>query len=443
MKKGIIHYLDNEYKQYAHYVVKHRAIPSVIDGFKPVNRKIFYSSLKHVKKTKDRVSNLAGHVIADTQYHHGNVPCEEAIVLMTQTFKNNLPLFSGEGQFGSLKEPAPAASRYIKVCLNDNWNKIFTDFELLDYREEEEKKIEPFYYLPLIPLVLINGSSGVALGHATKILNRNPSDVVDACINVLKKQPIPLLTPCIDGFIGTFTQDSENPKKWAVKGIFEKVSATQVNIKEIPPTYTLEKYENFLDKLIENKKILSWSNHGTKEIDYRIKFQREDLVNKTDEEILKTLDLVEFLTENFTTIDENDEIKIFDNYEDLIKYFVEFRLTYYHKRKIYLLDKVNKEMFDIAQKGKFIKCILSGKIIINKKTKLEIIEQIKQNDIKEIEGSYDTLLKMPIHSLSKDTYDELVALMNEKKAYREEIESGNPIKWYGKELVELKKLLKK
>ena len=175
-QKTISEFLSQEYKEFSLYTIENRAIPSVIDGFKPTHRKIIHVSNSIWKTGNEKplkVFQLAGKVASDAFYHHGNSSLESAIITSAQSFKNNLPLLEEIGQFGSLRSPEPAAARYIGTKLHNNFKLLYKDSELLTFREEEGEFIEPHFFLPIIPTVLVNGSSGIAVGFSSNILNRN------------------------------------------------------------------------------------------------------------------------------------------------------------------------------------------------------------------------------------------------------------------------------
>ncbi len=179
-EKTITEFLSDEYKEFSLYVIENRAIPSVIDGLKPTQRKIIHISNQVWKTGSEKplkVFQLSGKVASDCYYHHGDNSLSDAIINMAQKFKNNMPLLEEDGQFGSLRSPEPGAPRYIGTKLNKNFRLLYKDFELLDYKEEEGEEIEPNYFLPIIPTILINGSSGIAVGFSSNILNRNPLDI--------------------------------------------------------------------------------------------------------------------------------------------------------------------------------------------------------------------------------------------------------------------------
>ena len=151
-EKTISEFLSEEYKEFAMYVIEGRAIPSVIDGLKPSQRKIIHVANQIWKNGNEKtlkVFQLSGKVASDCYYHHGDTSLSSAIVTMAQKFKNNAALLEEDGQFGSLRSPQPGAARYIGTKLSENFRLIYKDFDLLDYKEEEGESIEPKYFLPI------------------------------------------------------------------------------------------------------------------------------------------------------------------------------------------------------------------------------------------------------------------------------------------------------
>ena len=440
--RTISDFLNKEYRDYSYHIIENRAIPSLIDGFKPTQRKIIFVSSKYIKKSFNTVETLAGRIVSDAFYHHGAVSAEGAIVNMTQEFKNNFSLFEKDGQFGSLKAPIASAPRYIKVKLHENYDLVYKDNELLEFKEEEGTKIEPKFYLPIIPMVIINGGSGIAVGHASNILNREIKPLIKDCISHLKNGKISALKPSIDTFSGTFTKDKDNHKKWYIKGKFLKENTSTVKVSELPPSLTYEKFEELLDNLLEKREISNWENHGKGVINYVIKFTREKLESLTEQDIDKMLKLTDQVTENFTVLDEMGKLKIFDSAEEILKYFVNFRLTYYQKRKDYLLNKIKESIFLMENKILFIKGVLDSKIEVRNKKKDDIIKDIIKLNIKEIDGGYDYLLSMPIYSLSKEKWMELQNSIKDKKIEEKTIKSSIPKEIYLAELEELYKKVK-
>ena len=444
-EKTISEFLSKEYKDFSLYVIENRAIPSVIDGLKTSQRKIIHIS-NQVWKTGNekelKVFQLGGKVASDCYYHHGNVSMENAIITMAQDFKNNMPLLEGIGQFGSLRSPEPGAARYIGVKLNKNFRILYRDFELLEYKKEEGETIEPNYFLPIVPTILVNGSSGIAVGFSSNILNRNITHIINACESVLKDKKIQKISPAIPNFKGTFSQDAENHKRWIIRGTFEIVNTTTVRITELPPSMTFEKYDSILDDLLEKKVITSYDDNCKDSIDYTVKFSRESLSKYDEAKLMKILKLEEFETEVYSTLDEWGKLKIFENIEDIIRYFVDFRLGFYDKRKKYLLDKIEDEMKVLSNRAKFIKAIIENKLEVKNVKKDVIIKNIDTLNIDKIDGGYDYLLRMPIWSLTKELYDKLKEDFKTKEQEREKLLKLSPKDMYLEDLQELKKKVK-
>lgn len=443
--KSVTQYLDQDYREYAVYVVEERAIPSVIDGFKPTQRKVIFVADKVWRSGNEKplkIFQLAGKVASDAHYHHGDGSLNGAIVGMAQKFKNSMPVLEEIGQFGSLRSPEAGAPRYISTKLHKNFRLLYMDFELLTPRYEEGNEIEPKYFLPIIPTVLLNGGSGIAVGFATNILNRNPIDLIDACLKELDGKKYKEPTPWYYGFGGVVLKDADNPMSWLFKGIYEVKNTSTVEISELPPSMTYEKFDSHLTTLEETRRISGYDNNCKANINYVLKFRREDLKVLQDSGRLdKALKMEEKQSENFTVLDENGDLKIFSNAIEIIQYFVKFRLTYYIKRKEFLINKLNQELLLLSNKARFIKMIIDGKLKINNVPRKQIILALGTGDFDEINGSYNYLLSLPIHTLTKETYEDLLGDTHAKEHELEFTKAKDTTQMYRDDLLELKKAL--
>ena len=443
VKRKAQDFFDTEYLGYARYVVENRAIPSLVDGFKPSQRKIAYAANKLWKTGKEKpmkVFQLGGQAAAISFFHHGSL--DGTIIGMTQTFKNSMPIFQGVGQFGSLRSPEAGAPRYIGVKFNENFRRLYMDFGLTTPKFEEGQEIEPKYFLPIVPTVLLNGGSGIAVGFATNILNRNPSDIIEACLDHLTDRKIKRLKPWINGFYGTVTPIPDTPRSWIFHGDYEVKNTSTVIINEIPPSWTYEKYEAHLDNLQEKGVITSYDDESSDRVKYTIKFQRVKLKALMDKnKLVSTLKLEERQTENITTLDERGELKIFETAEELLAYFVDFRLGYYVKRKEYLLNKIDCDLFIINNRVKFIKSIIDTKLELRNRKRSDIEKDLPLLDIQKHEESYRYLLDMSVHSLTKEKWEELQKHAADLKKEREKIEKTSPEDFYRKDLRDLKKFV--
>lgn len=445
MKKTVTEYLDQDYGNYAKYVIEHRAIPSVIDGFKPTQRKVIHIASKVWKGSNNKplkIFQLGGKVASDANYHHGDASLSSAIVGMAQSFKNSMPLLDEIGQFGSLRSPEAGAPRYISTKLNENFKLLYKDFELLDSRYEEGIEIEPSFFLPIIPTVLLNGGSGIAVGFATNILNRNPVDLIESCIKELSNKRYDEPKPWYRGFTGSCNRDEVNSSTWILKGAYEVKNTSTVHISELPPSVTYEKYDKYLISKEDSKEIATYDDNSKSNIDYTLKFRRADL-----DKLIKSKRLDRFLkmeekqSENLTMLDEHGKLKIFDNVKDIIKYFVNFRLKYYDKRKDYLIKTLKEQLIVLSNKAAFIKAIIDERLKINNVPKKTIVMWLSNANFNKVDDSYNYLLSMPIHTLTKEKYEELLSQKAIQEKELDIVKSTLPIDMYKKDLGDLKKVI--
>jgi DNA topoisomerase-2 len=440
-------FFDNEYLGYSRHVVENRAIPSVIDGFKPSQRKIAFVANRVFKTGGEKplkVFQLAGRIASEAFYHHGGGSLEAAITTMTQEFKNSMPIFQGIGQFGSLRSPEAGAARYIGVKFNDNFRLLYKDFDLVDPQHEEGEEIEPKFFLPIIPTVLLNGGSGIAVGFATNILNRHPLDLIDACMDALDGKKIRDLRPWIKGFHGTFDRSPDSPRSWSIKGSYTVKNTSTVEVTEIPPSFTYEKYESYLDGLVEKGVLSSYDDHSSDRVHYVLKFPRTNLAelqkkNKLDD----VLKMREGEGENLTTLDENGKLKVFERAEEIVDYFVGFRLGYYGKRKARLLADLTRQIDLLDAKSRFIDAVIKGRIVVANEKKPDIIKAIEKESIPKQDESYDFLLGMPIWSLTYEKYVELQKKLDETTKERDRVTKTSPEDFYRQDLKDLRKQVQK
>jgi DNA gyrase/topoisomerase IV subunit B len=163
-----------------------RAIPSMVDGLKPSQRKIIFSCLKRKQTREIKVVSLAGYVIENAAYHHGDASLIGTIVGLAQNYTgsgNNINLLTPSGQFGSRGGGGKdaASARYIHTRLEPVAAKIFREEDrcILEFLQEDGISIEPRYYLPVVPMVLVNGANGIGSGWSTFIPCYNPVDIVE------------------------------------------------------------------------------------------------------------------------------------------------------------------------------------------------------------------------------------------------------------------------
>ena len=310
-----------------------RSIPNVYDGLKQSQRKILYASLiKGSQKLK--VSQLAGFVSEKTNYHHGEECLNQTIIKMAQTFvgSNNINILEPEGQLGSrVANGRDAASpRYVFTRVDPIVKKIFpeADNKLLDYINDDGDIVEPEYYVPTIPMILVNGITAIGTGWSSNIPSYNPEDL-KKCVKLwLDNKELPDITPYYKGFKGSISKIDE--KKYQTLGTFEKMAKTNwYRVTEIPIGTSIDGYKEYLEDLIELKKIKSMNNYSN---DEDIQFEINVLPGfKVD---IDTLKLKTYLhTSNMVCFTDGNKLKRFGNVQEIIDIFCSKRLSLYKKKK--------------------------------------------------------------------------------------------------------------
>lgn len=404
-------FLDDEYSNSALYQC-FRSIASYVDGLKPSSRKVVYTTRK-LNVSKDfKVSRFASSVASETEYLHGENSLQGVIVNMTQDFigSNNIPLLAPNGNFGTRFVPVASAARYIYAKKSDKFDEIFNkdDDPILIGQEFEGTLIEPKFFVPVIPLLLVNGSEGVGTGFAQKILPRNPDDLKRVLSNMLSgRNSRTKLIPYFQGFNGK-VEEGDTPNSWLIYGTFERKNTSTILVTELPIGYNLSSYLKVLKDLEDNGTIKDFKDLcENDQFLFELKVTRA-FNDQSDEELFKSLKLIKRVTENFTCIDENNVIRVFNDAFDLLEAYYKIRMEYYTKRKEFIIERTREELSYLKSIELFISEIVENRIIIAKKSKDQIIKQLEKYDkIIMKDGSYQYLLRMAIYSLSKEKIREI------------------------------------
>jgi DNA topoisomerase-2 len=406
--------IDGQYKDYSKYVLYSRAIPHMIDGLKPSQRKILYTALKTANTSRIKTASLSGNTISQANYHHGDASLNDAITKMVQLHSNNIPLLEGEGSFGSRLVPDAAAPRYTYVKMSQNFEKYFADTMVADKSIDPEDP-EPAFYLPIIPWVLVNGVKGIAVGFATDIQPRNPKEIAKLCQAYLKGKNIDkeTLLPYYPEFEGKIYEELDSVY---CEGNFTLTGQTKLEITEVPVGFTRESYVQVLNKLEETGKIVSYTDKCDKtgfKFDVTLKRGKK----MKDHQIVRLFKLKKKINENITVIDHEGKLKVYDSPIDIIKEFCDYRLGKYEERYEYLIEEGISALDIIKAKVKFIELIIQGTLDFKNKNRKTIKKELTTTfkpDIIEI------LIKMPIYSLCQD---EMNKYINEGTALYKQIEN--------------------
>ena len=404
-------FINQQLKHYSVYSIK-RTIPNIIDGFKPGQRKIFHVVYNlHDNKTKSiKVGNLASKVSEKTDYHHGEDSLAKAIVRMATISVigiNNISLLVPSGHFGDMENGTDGAAspRYIFTYMDKIAKRIFIEDDSLILDYGENPAIEPKYFLPIIPLVVINRIRGIGTGWSTDIPSFNPIEIIDYIINVFINKEDPLsqkISPWVRGFKGQILFDKVE-KKWKSYGIFERMPNGEIHVMTPPiDVYTSQLYTLYR-KLKEAGKIRSTYSLTNIKDDSSLYVRL--LKPLSDKQIITLLGLKKNIsTANMTVMNMDDTPGIYDIYS-LVNKWCELRFPYYIKRKEAVLKNMANRLSKLEEKHRFIKSVVNKTIIIMSIPKKTIVTKLQQMKFKKKDGTYDYLLSIPISKLTKDEID--------------------------------------
>ena len=417
-----------------------RMLGSAIDGLKNSQRKIIHTALDKLKSST-KVSVFDNQMQSYTQYLHGSASGVVSNMGASYCGSNNLPLLKGEGNFGSRMVNEPAAPRYIYVNKPNYLDELFDIRNVLIEQTFEGDRIEPKFFVPSIPLALVNGCmNGLASGFKQHILPRNLDDIVKYYEGKTTD-----LSPYVKGFNGSVINDIENPNKWYLCGKVT-ISKNKVHITEIPPFIEYSKYLEILDDLVDKKKIKSYkdnTNVKTQTFDFDVVLQKE----LDEAKVLDLLKLKKSEVEIYNCIDENNKVRTFNNVIEILDYFKSIRLKYLELQRQYDLKQVSTELLINASKYKFVQMIMKNELKVFKRPKLDIVKDLGKTNLYkdfknpedttkvEYSGQYDYLLNMQIHSFTNETLEileskieKLQGLLNDLKSLNIETKFINDMK---------------
>lgn len=475
----ISRFIHQEFIQYSVSNL-HRSIPRVMDGLKVSQRKVLWTAFQHwkgpvmgqlMKGPKEiKVERFASITAEATNYHHGGNCLSETIIAMAQNFvgANNMPYFTQDGQFGTRNFGGEDAAqpRYPDTRPQE-WLKYvyrFEDFPLMERAVDEGNEVEPVSFLPIIPMALINGCLGIGTGHSTFIPNCSPMEIVDWLLSKLERKTIlPSVLPWYRGFTGnikiktaTVTEDDffdrpsseeggdsgqeegletedkemrEVTLSMVTTGKVQVDKKANIHIQELPIGIWIHKYKEFLEHLLEEKKLNDFSNLSTHETP---KFVIQGFQGKPTFEKLKLRR--NYGLTNMVLLDMNNIPRKYKSIDALLEEFYDIRLPFYAMRKKRMIDDLSGRIKVLEDKYRFLKLVIEDKIVIFKKTKQEIVVQMKQHKIPE-----DLLTSIRLSSLSEDELEELTKEIEALKKEREEISILLPEQMWITDLKEFKK----
>ena len=426
-KLSIDKFIDNELILFS-LADCERSLPHLIDGLKPSQRKCFWGMQKKNIKGEIKVAQISGYISEQSCYHHGEQSLQETIINMAQSFpgSNNLPLFEGIGQFGTRRMGGKDASspRYIFTRLSRGWDNLFDplDNPLLTYKEDDGQLVEPEFYVPTIPMILVNGSQGIGTGYSTSIPCYNPNDLKKVIRNLIAddEYEIPELTPWYDGWKGSITKTKDG--QWMTRGIWRR-EGDRIIITELPVGMWTQTYKEFLDMRVQKDELQGFDeNHKDDNVEFILYFKRGWLGNMETgdrgwEKDWKMTSLIN--TTNMHVWNEKGKIVKMSCVEEIIYRFFCCRLEFYKKRKNYLLKDWRDRMVWLDAKMKFISLVINDKIQVFRRSKKYIEQQIESHTLPHHpEKKWEYLTKIPLDHF---TLEEIEKLQNQTDTLKNKI----------------------
>lgn len=444
-------FINKEFIHFSKYDCD-RSIPNLMDGLKISLRKILFAAFKKNLTTEIKVAQFSGYVSEQSCYHHGEASLNQAIKGMAQNFvgSNNINLLIPSGQFGTRMQGGDdsASERYVFTYLNKITRSIFptADDAILRYLYDDGVPVEPIFYAPIIPMILVNGSKGIGTGFSTDIMSYNPLDIIHYLKMKLgqdEKQvqdqgPVPEFVPYYEGFQGKIEKIQEG--KFLIKGKYEKVGVDKIRVTELPVGYWTENFKEHIENLLEpgvdktGKKIVSllkdyFDMSKDTNIDFTITLQKgklEELENtKGDYGCNGVEKLLKLYTTNTTTnmhlFDATDKLKKYNKVTEIIDDYFETRLVMYQTRKECMIDTLEKELILLSNKAKYVKENLEGTIDLRKKKKEQVNQLLTEKgyDMIDNDDDYKYLVKMPMDIVTEENVDKL---FKDHKTKKDELE---------------------
>lgn len=306
-----------------------------------------------------------------------------------------------------------ASPRYIFTNLTNTTPLLFNKYDnkLLDYIDSDGMMIEPKNYVPVLPMILINGTCGVGTGFSTFIPPFDLEDVAKVILNKLNGKGHDYeLIPSFRHFDGHIMKMSDN--KFLIIGTYEIINDNTINITEIPIGISINNYKIMLNEMIEKKNIKSYENNSNDSIPNFIIVVEDRLVpiiksgNRTN--ILTTFNLTKSISiNNMVAFDKDGRLKNYSKPNEILDEFYDVRLEFYSKRKKYMIDLIEAELIILENKIRFIMMIVNKELKVIK-VKINLLNsKLEELDFFKMDDKYDYLTSMPIHSLTLEKIEEL------------------------------------
>lgn len=437
---GVSDFINYELSHFSTYDCA-RSIPSIMDGLKPSQRKIIHVAMKYASKNEMKVAQLAPKVSELTDYHHGEQSLMEAIINLAQDYvgSNNINLLQPLGGFGTrLANGKDSASpRYIFTKMNSVAMKIFDpkDSCLLTYLQSDGSSIEPQWFAPVLPMVLVNGTSGIGTGFSTSVLPYNPKDLIAYIKTMLiNAKPKKTLMPWYRGFTGRIEQLEEF--KYITYGYWSFDDKKTLHVTELPIGTATDTYKAFCEKmLVDDKSPLSDVIYENTDVVVSIKFvfkpsEYAKYKAMSPESLAKEFKLSSKLSStNMYLFNADGLMRKYKDVYEIIDYYFEHRLDLYIKRRQSLIDQLEYEMLILRNKSKFIKFVKEGKIDQKTMTEASLLAALVKDFVADPRSTstglsaYEYLIGMTYRAFTEENKRKMLAAVKDKEKELEAIKA--------------------
>lgn len=414
LNRNSAEYINSTSLEYAIYTLD-RAIPSMIDGLKSAQRKALFimSKINGEKKTVA----IGGDMIASNIYLHGDSSANSTLSLMASPVANNIPLIQGVGFFGSVVETEAASPRYTYCKKNINTERlIYPDMNIVPMQENYDgSTLEPTYFLPIIPTVLLNGVVGIAVGYKSTVLPYSIKDIIDNTIRAIDKKDLKYMKPSFEGY-GTHDQVDHNGEgKYTFYGKVQIIDASTIKVVGLPPNLSLEKFVEKLIKMEEEGKIRDYANDSTDVVDIEIKLPRGCSSDWDEMDAIKYLGLSTSITQSLVVLGSTGKVRTYNNdVSELIKDFVKIRFSYYIKRYEKLLQDAEAELrYKLLIKECFEQDLPAQ--IKGFKNRTEMTDAVKEFNkiIKATDSNIENIVSFASYRWTEEHYSNVLNEINE------------------------------
>ena len=492
-------FINHEFIHFSIYDCE-RSLPNLVDGNKISQRKILYTAFKRKLTSEIKVAQFSGSVSELSHYHHGEDSLNQTIVNMAQNYvgSNNINVLLPNGQFGTRLQGGKdsASERYIFTLLNPLARVIYpeADDHVLTYLDDDGTPVEPMFYIPILPMLLVNGSKGIGTGFSTDIMCYNPLDLIEymrsslTTTDGIATPPTIALHPYYQGFKGTIVPLTES--KYLIKGTYEILNDKQVRVTELPIGTWTQDFKNLLEELLaetvsvkkskksttpdankkgkekKDKKAIQPDTKGQGHqmgrapikdyidmstdvvVDFTITFAAGEISKLIATigtngcnglELLLKLSTTQSTT-NMHMFDENEKLVKYSNVKDIIDHFMKVRMSLYVKRKAYQVEAFKKAALVLSNKARFITEILDETIDLRKK-KTAVVSQLlkdKKYDTIDADLDYKYLVKMPMDSVTEENVKKILNERDTKQIELKTLEDTTETQLWLNELETLK-----